>query len=109
MRKPKVLVLHAVIFTVASLGSRVVAQGFTPAAGATLASESASRGALSIPRQTLSPASSASAQALPRVFAPTLPRTTYTRYPWKADITATVFWVGEGSTAASAATNYGSS
>ena len=37
---------------------------------------------------------SASAQ-LPRVFVPTLPRTAYTRYPWKTDIVATVFWVGE--------------
>lgn len=32
---------------------------------------------------------------LPRVFTPTLPRATYTRYPWKNDIMATVFWVGE--------------
>lgn len=111
MRKPQatVVILQAVILTVATMGSRAVAQSFTPAAGATLASESASIGALSISRQTLSPSSSASAQALPRVFAPTLPRTTYTRYPWKTDITTTVFWVGEGSTAASATTNYGSS
>ncbi|NNE90588.1 MAG: hypothetical protein HKN23_02985 [Verrucomicrobiales bacterium] len=32
---------------------------------------------------------------LPRVFAPTRPRTTYTRYPWKRAITTTVFWIGE--------------
>jgi hypothetical protein len=32
---------------------------------------------------------------MPRVFVPTLPRTVYTRYPWKTDIVATVFWVGE--------------
>src|ERR1700759_5714594 len=100
MRKPQVIVLPAVILTVATLGSRAVAQSFTPAAGATLASESASIGALSISRQTLSPSYSVSAQALPRVFPPTLPRTKYTRYPWKTDITPTVFWVGEGSSAA---------
>ncbi len=35
------------------------------------------------------------AAPLPRVFVPTLPRTAYTRYPWKTDIVATVFWVGE--------------
>lgn len=32
---------------------------------------------------------------LPRVFAPTKPRTTYTRYPWKNRIVSTVFWIGE--------------
>lgn len=31
----------------------------------------------------------------PRVNAPTMPRLGYSRYPWKTDITATVFWVGE--------------
>ncbi len=33
--------------------------------------------------------------SLPRVFAPTRPRTTYTRFPWKRNIVTTVFWVGE--------------
>lgn len=33
--------------------------------------------------------------SLPKVFAPTRPRTRYTRYPWKRDIVATVFWIGE--------------
>lgn len=32
---------------------------------------------------------------LPRVFAPSRPRETYTRFPWKRNITTTVFWVGE--------------
>lgn len=32
---------------------------------------------------------------MPSVFAPSLPRTAYTRYPWKTDIVTTVFWVGE--------------
>ncbi len=31
----------------------------------------------------------------PRVTVPTMPRLGYARYPWKTDITATVFWVGE--------------
>lgn len=31
----------------------------------------------------------------PRVFSPTMPRLAYTKYPWKTDIVATVFWVGE--------------
>jgi hypothetical protein len=30
-----------------------------------------------------------------KVFAPSLPRTAYTKYPWKTDIVATVFWVGK--------------
>lgn len=37
--------------------------------------------------------------SLPRVFAPTRPRTTYTRFPWKRNIVATLFWVGETPTA----------
>jgi hypothetical protein len=111
MKKTQVIqaIVQSVIVIAAFVGSDAAAQSFNTATGATLASESASIGALSISRQTLSPSSSASAQALPRVFAPTLPRTTYTRYPWKTDITATVFWVGEGSSAASSTTNYGSS
>ncbi len=32
---------------------------------------------------------------LPRVFAPTLPRVVYTKYPWKTEIMTTVFWIGE--------------
>lgn len=41
----------------------------------------------------------AAAAPLPKVFAPTRPRTRYTRYPWKRDIVATVFWIGEKPTA----------
>ncbi len=32
---------------------------------------------------------------LPRVFAPSKPRDTYTRFPWKRNIVTTVFWIGE--------------
>ncbi|MCB1225124.1 MAG: hypothetical protein KDK99_04870 [Verrucomicrobiales bacterium] len=46
---------------------------------------------------------------MPRVFAPTLPRTTYTRYPWKTDIVATVFWIGEQPTANNPTPNHKSS
>jgi len=35
---------------------------------------------------------------LPRVFAPTRPRTSYTKYQWKRDIVATIFWIGEDPT-----------
>jgi hypothetical protein len=37
----------------------------------------------------------AGSTATPRVFVPSLPRTSYSRYPWKTEIVATVFWVGE--------------
>ncbi|MDF1826074.1 MAG: hypothetical protein P1U68_15620 [Verrucomicrobiales bacterium] len=37
--------------------------------------------------------------SLPRVFAPTQPRSVYTRFPWKRNITTTVFWIGETPTA----------
>jgi len=33
--------------------------------------------------------------SLPRVFSPTQPRNTYTRFPWRRNIVTTVFWVGE--------------
>ena len=36
-----------------------------------------------------------SSDGLPRVFAPTRPRTTYTKYPWKRNIVTTIFWIGE--------------
>lgn len=32
---------------------------------------------------------------IPRVNSPTMPRLGYAKYPWKTDIMATVFWVGE--------------
>jgi hypothetical protein len=32
---------------------------------------------------------------LPKVFVPSQPRESYTRYPWRLEIVATVFWIGE--------------
>jgi hypothetical protein len=45
----------------------------------------------------------------PRINTPTLPRLGYTSYPWKTDITATVFWVGEQPTANNPTPNHKSS
>ena len=45
------------------------------------------------------PGTTSPEKALPKVFAPTRPRTTYTRYPWKRRILGTVFWIGERPTA----------
>jgi len=45
----------------------------------------------------------------PKVFAPSLPRTAYTRYPWRTDIVATVFWAGEEPTANNPTPNHQSS
>ncbi len=36
---------------------------------------------------------------MPRVFAPTMPRLSYSIYPWKTEISATIFWIGEEPTA----------
>ncbi len=36
---------------------------------------------------------------LPTVFAPTQPRTEFTKYPWKRDIVTTIFWIGEDAAA----------
>ena len=46
------------------------------------------------------------ASSLPQVFAPSRPRTPYTRYPWKHDIVATIFWVGEKPTARNPTPNH---
>lgn len=97
----------AAIALCVSAGGVARAQKLAPATSANITSESASIGALSISRQSLGPPGSA--QALPRVFAPTLPRTSYTRYPWKTDIVATVFWVGEASTSTNPTPNHKSS
>lgn len=67
------------------LGAQTLPQILTTVSGGT-----ASLSSLSAARQQ-APAG----QGLPSVFAPTLPRTAYTRYPWKTEIVATVFWIGE--------------
>ena len=64
----------------------------------TIGSETAALGALSISRQALSPSAAKSAQSEVHPYTPGLPRTSYSKYPWKTDIVATVFWVGESST-----------
>jgi len=43
----------------------------------------------------LVPSSPDKPAGLPRVFAPSQPRIRYTKYPWKKDIVATIFWIGE--------------
>lgn len=86
------LVASLFVFVFAVAGTSLQGQSLSPVA-ASITGESTSIGALSASR-TL-PANGSSVQALPRVFTPTLPRATYTRYPWKTDIMATVFWVGE--------------
>lgn len=62
-----------------------------------------SAGTLSASRQT---PTNATQGATPRVFAPTMPRIAYSRYPWKTDIVATVFWVGEDASAGNATPNH---
>jgi hypothetical protein len=82
----------AVGLLIASFGS-ASAQTFSSSAAA-VSREASAVGSLSLARQGFTPTSA----ALPRVFVPTLPRTAYTRYPWKTDIVATVFWIGESPT-----------
>lgn len=85
---------HLLCLLAITASTALHSQTLSPVA-ANISAESASIGTLSVTRQSLNAASSPTAQALPRVFAPTLPRAAYARYPWKADIVATVFWVGE--------------
>ncbi len=42
---------------------------------------------------------------LPTIYAPTRPRVTSERYPWKTNIVTTIFWIGEPSTGVTAACN----
>jgi len=71
--------------------------GLLAAAGTTLAqtpapvSPTTSLSGLAGARQQLSPGGA----AMPRVFAPTMPRLSYSIYPWKTEISATIFWIGE--------------
>ncbi|HEY1051484.1 MAG TPA: hypothetical protein VGE39_17045 [Prosthecobacter sp.] len=53
--------------------------------------------AQSLPRVSASGTAAATSPQVivPRVNSPTMPRLGYSRYPWKTDIMATVFWVGE--------------
>ncbi len=104
MSKPILYWAAFVVFL--SVESKALAQKQAAVSSAKITSESASISALSIGHQV---PPSLSFQALPRVFAPTLPRTTYTKYPWKTDIVATVFWVGEASTANNPVPNHKSS
>lgn len=41
------------------------------------------------------PTNAYAVSTLPRVFAPTRPRSTASPYPWKREIVTTVFWIGE--------------
>jgi hypothetical protein len=61
----------------------------------TMTGGSASLSQLSRPQPSSTGNGAAPAAGMPSVFAPSLPRTAYTRYPWKTDIVTTVFWVGE--------------
>jgi hypothetical protein len=55
--------------------------------------------AQSLPKVTASGAAASTQSGaniiFPRVNSPTMPRLGYAKYPWKTDIMATVFWVGE--------------
>ncbi len=96
--------------TAAALGMMIVAIG--SAVGQTTPSSPAVvyRGTSPAASSPFSrPAGSSVSAPLPRVYVPTLPRTVYTRYPWKTDIVATVFWVGEMPTANNPTPNHKSS
>ena len=112
-RNMKVLRLAAQIASAAIVlgaDSYLFAQGgIAPATSTTITSESASIGALAISRNAIGPSPASTAQPLPRVFAPTLPRVSYAKYPWKTDIVTTVFWVGEPASAGNPMPNFNSS
>lgn len=55
----------------------------------------ATQGQKSRSSTSLPPPPSQGSVLVPRVNSPTMPRLGYSKYPWKTDIVATVFWVGE--------------
>ena len=71
-----------------ALGGFGVAQSL-PKVSATAAAAATQGKASTAPTPTIS---------VPRVNSPTMPRMGYAKYPWKTDIVATVFWVGESPT-----------
>ncbi|MFV1993909.1 MAG: hypothetical protein ACC661_00620 [Verrucomicrobiales bacterium] len=73
----------------------LLAACFLPGAGIEVAGAQSIQSLAGTSSGSLGAASLGRGQALPRVFAPTQPRIAYTRYPWKRDITSTVFWIGE--------------
>jgi hypothetical protein len=91
MVRQRLLVLTLTLLANASVA--LLGQSLSPVASS---SETAALGAVAITRQTLSPSSSV--QSLPHALNPALPRTSYSKYPWKTDIVATVFWIGESPT-----------
>lgn len=78
-------------------------------AGVELGAQTVSQGAAGVSSLGQQGVRAAGQAAGPRVFAPSLPRTAYSRYPWKLDIVATVFWVGEEPTANNPTPNHKSS
>ncbi len=112
-----VLTLHAQTLTsgAASGGSAPVNSGGLTGSGLTTPASvlpAEPRVQVSLPgaaSNNLSVASSTAVPSLPRVFAPTRPRTTYTRYPWKRNILTTIFWVGETPTPKNPTPNHKSS
>ncbi len=54
-------------------------------------------------------AQAAAAARFPSVYAPTRPRVSQPRYPWKLNIVTTVFWIGETPTPGNATPNHASS
>ncbi len=75
--------------------TQAVAAGFLALAGTVHAQTPAPVS----PTAALSGLSGARQANMPRVFAPTMPRISYSTYPWKTEISATVFWIGEEPTA----------
>jgi hypothetical protein len=69
----------------------------------------ASLSELSRPQLNPVQATGVPSNGLPSVFAPSLPRTAYTRYPWRTNIVTTVFWVGEQPTENNPTPNHKSS
>ena len=91
-------------FAFSLLGGVASAQSLTTSETAALGAVSISRGALPLPS-----ASNSAVQAYNRPMPYSLPRANYSRYPWKLEIMATVFWIGENTSENNPVANHQSS
>lgn len=104
----KVYFLSSFILLLGGVGTAAFGQTRNPITSAA-ASETAALGSAAISRQALSNTSASNLLSSARAGQPSLPKASYTKYPWKQEITATVFWVGEPTSANNHVSNVASS
>lgn len=91
------------------LGTGLLLVGVGLAEGQSVPQTSATGAVAALQGRQVKAQTTPSLVVIPRVNAPTMPRLGYSKYPWKTDIVATVFWVGEQPTPKNPTPNHKSS